>query len=211
MPVSIHADHREIPSGIPHILSEIEDISLSVLHLPAGDYIINTTIGVERKSAEDFVQSIICNRLFDQVARLKKSVSRTLLIVEGNPYHTDHKIQCSAIRGAVLSVLIAWQVPVIFSKNREDTVALLLAIVRQDKTTLPQLKAPKNYRSKKLASRQLFFLQGIPGIGPALAARMLEKFGSLKAAVNATEKELQNVEGIGKGNAKKIFDFINAI
>lgn len=211
MLISIQADHRENPSGIPQLLSKIESVSLSVLCLPAGDYIINGAIGIERKSAEDFVQSIIGNRLFDQIARLKRSVPRTLLIVEGNPYGTAHKIQPSAIRGAVLSVLISWQMPVMFSKSREDTITLLLAIARQDMTDVLQIAGPKNYRPKKTVSRQLFFLQGIPGIGPALAARMLEKFGSLKAAVNATEKELKSVEGIGKGKTKKIFRFITEI
>ena len=200
----------ERASGIPQLLSEIENISLSVLCLPAGDYIINGTIGIERKSAEDFVQSIMSNRLFGQVARLKRSVSRILLIIEGNPYTTTHEMHPHAIRGAILSILISWQVPIIFSKNKKDTIALLLTIARQDITTLSQIAAPKNYRPKRLPSRQLFFLQGIPGVGPALAVRLAEQFGSLKAVINATEGELRRVEGIGKNKAKRIYGFINA-
>ncbi len=210
MPISIQADYRENPSGIPQLLSEIETVSLSVLYLPAGDYIINGTIGIERKSAEDFVQSIIANRLFDQIGRLKRSALRPLLIVEGNPYATAHEIHTHAIRGAILSVLVFWQVPVIFSKSREDTVVILLTIARQDINLSIQVATPKNYRSKRLVKRQLFFLQGIPGVGPLLAARLLEKFGTLKAVINATEGELKQVEGIGGNNAKKISRFISA-
>lgn len=190
MPISIQADYRETPSGVPELLAGDDGVSLLVSSLPAGDYIINETIGIERKSAEDFVQSIIANRLFDQVARLKRSVPRPLLIVEGNPYMTAHKIQDCAIRGAVLSVLVSWQVPVIFSKSREDTVALLLMAARQDTAAISQLAATKNYRPKKLRSRQLFFLQGIPDVGPVLATRLLKKIGGLKAVINATEEEL---------------------
>jgi Fanconi anemia group M protein len=210
MLISIQADYRENPSGIPKLLTENAGVSLLVSSLPAGDYIINETIGIERKSAEDFVQSIIANRLFDQIARLKRSVPRLLLIVEGNPYMTDHKIQDCAIRGAVLSVLVSWQVPVIFSKSRENTVALLLMAARQDTTAISQLAATKNYRPKKLRNRQLFFLQGIPDVGPVLATRLLKKFGSLKAVINATEEELKQVEGIGGNNAKKISEFVSA-
>ncbi len=210
MLISIQADHRENPSGIPELLAGNAGVSLIVSALPAGDYIINESIGVERKSAEDFVQSIIANRLFDQVARLKRSVPRPLLIVEGNPYMTAHKIQDCAIRGAVLSVLVSWQVPVMFSKSREDTVALLLMAARQDTAAIAQLTATKNYRPKKLRSRQLFFLQGIPDVGSVLAARLLKKFGSLKAVINATEEKLKQVEGIGGNNAKKISEFVSA-
>lgn len=210
MLISIQADHRENPSGIPELLAGNAGVSLIVSALPAGDYIINGTIGIERKSAEDFVQSIIANRLFDQIARLKRSAPRPLLIVEGNPYMTAHKIQDCAIRGAVLSVLVSWQVPVMFSKSKEDTVALLLMAARQDLNTFPQVAAPHNYRSKRLVRRQLFFLQGIPDVGPVLAARLLKKFDSLRAVINATEKELKQVAGIGKNSAKKIVEFVSA-
>ena len=210
MLISIQADHRENPSGIPELLAGNDGVSLHVSTLPAGDYVINGTIGVERKSAEDFVQSIIANRLFDQIARLKRSTSRPLLIVEGNPYNTTHKIQNCAIRGAVLSVLVCWQVPVMFSKSKEDTVALLLMAARQDLNAFSQVAAHKNYRPKRLVRRQLFFLQGIPDVGPVLATRLLKKFCNLKAVITATEKELKQVEGIGKNGAKKIVEFMSA-
>lgn len=61
MLISIQADHRENPSGIPELLAENTGVSLLISCLPAGDYIINSVIGVERKSSEDFVQSIIIN------------------------------------------------------------------------------------------------------------------------------------------------------
>ncbi|MBW7890928.1 MAG: hypothetical protein H3C48_07870 [Chitinophagaceae bacterium] len=209
--ISFQADYRENPSGIPQILSKTEGVTLSVLCLSAGDYIVNGTIGIERKSAEDFVQSIINNRLFDQIARLKRSVSRLLLIIEGNPYTTAHEMHPNAIRGAILSVLISWQVPIIFSKDKKDTAALLLTIAQQDLATPSKIAALKNYRPKKPHSRRLFFLQAIPGIGPALATRMIVEFGSLKAVINASEEELKKVEGIGKNKAKNISRFINDI
>mgnify|MGYP003541883864 FL=1 len=210
MLISIQADHRENPSGIPELLAGNDGVPLHVSTLPAGDYVINGTIGVERKSAEDFVQSIIANRLFDQIARLKRSASRPLLIVEGNPYMTAHKIQDCAIRGAVLSVLVSWQVPVMFSKSKEDTVALLLMAARQDLNAFSQVAAHKNYRPKRLVRRQLFFLQGIPDVGPVLATRLLKKFCNLKAVITATEKELRQVEGIAQNSAKKIVVFMSA-
>jgi Fanconi anemia group M protein len=80
----------------------------------------------------------------------------------------------------------------------EDTVALLLMAARQDRSTLSQVAGPKNYRSKRWVRRQLVFLQGLPGVGPLLAARLLKRSGTLKAAINATEEQLKQVEGIGK-------------
>ncbi|MBS1751760.1 MAG: hypothetical protein JST63_17815 [Bacteroidetes bacterium] len=91
-------------------------MSLFILCLPEGYYIIYVTIGIERKRADDFVQCIKCSRLFDQIARLKRSVRQTLLIVETNPYATVYDARHCAILEAVLSVLVFWQAFVIFSK-----------------------------------------------------------------------------------------------
>ncbi|MFT4092905.1 MAG: ERCC4 domain-containing protein, partial [Niabella sp.] len=118
MSVLLQADHREIRSGIPSLLGENTRLSVTLTALPVGDYIINNYIGIERKTAADFVQSIISNRLFEQISRLRRAIPRPLLIIEGNPYGTSHQISESAIRNAMLSVMIAWQVPVLFAKDK---------------------------------------------------------------------------------------------
>ena len=79
---------------------------------------------------------------------------------------------------------------------------------RQNITTSSQIATPKNHHPKKLASRQLFFLQGLPGVGPLLVARLLKKIGTPKALINGTEEELKQAEGIGGNNEKKVSGFI---
>ena len=85
--IRIIADYREKPSGIPDKLIQ-KNVGVSITTLPVGDYIINEQIIVERKSAEDFIVSIINNRLFEQCARLKRNAERSFLLIEGNPYKT---------------------------------------------------------------------------------------------------------------------------
>jgi len=60
------------------------------------------------------------------------------------------------------------------------------------------------YRPKRKKSRQLYLLQGLPGIGRDKAVRLLEKFGSGEAVFTADEEELSEVDGIGITTAKKI-------
>jgi len=47
-------------------------------------------------------------------------------------------------------------------------------------------------------------LQGLPGVGPERAGRLLDSFGSVEAAISASSSELQSVDGIGKSIADKI-------
>ncbi|MCD4697311.1 MAG: hypothetical protein K8S16_13830 [Bacteroidales bacterium] len=204
--VKIAADYREFPSGIPDLLLN-KKIETTLENLKAGDYLINNQILVERKTKEDFILSLITNRLFPQCEKLKRNSNYHLLIIEGNPYKTNHKINREAIQGALLSVSVAWQIPVLFSKDKNDTANLLIKMGKQmliDK--IPKLR--KGYKPKKPKNQQLYFLQGLPAVGPSLAYRLFLHFGSLAKIMKATEKQLMNVEGIGKTNARKIVDFI---
>jgi DNA excision repair protein ERCC-4 len=59
-------------------------------------------------------------------------------------------------------------------------------------------------RPKGKRKKQLFILQGLPGIGSERAARLLNEFGSVEAVITATSEELQSVEGIGENIAERI-------
>ena len=60
------------------------------------------------------------------------------------------------------------------------------------------------YRPKSKRRRQLFILQGLPGVGPERAERLLARFGRVEAAITASSGDLQSVDGIGKSIADKI-------
>lgn len=47
-------------------------------------------------------------------------------------------------------------------------------------------------------------LQGLPGVGPALANRLLARFGSIERVVVADEDALIRVRGVGRKKAALI-------
>jgi len=205
--IIISADYREKPSGIPDLLIQ-SGAAVNFIQLKVGDYVINDEIVVERKSAEDFIQSLVSGRLFIQCANLSRTCLRPLLLLEGNPYQTAHKIDRQAIKGALLSIVTAWQVPVIYSKNHEDSAAMILMLTKQ---TLQQSHLVKfsSYKPKRIKNHRLRFLQGLPKTGTVTASRLLEHFGSIEAVVNADIKALQGINGIGKVVAEKIREFLS--
>ena len=206
-PPTILADYREESSGIPGLLLQRE-VELSIMNLKKGDYVINDEIVVERKSAEDFIQSLISGRLFTQCARLRKSYVRPFLLLEGDPYHTAHKIDSRAVKGALLSIVSSWQIPVIHSENTDDTVNLLIMLGNQ---TLRQAHlVPYNGRKpRRIRNHRLRFLQGLPNTGPLTASRLYEHFGTIREIVNASVEDLLEVEGVGKKTAGKIHEFLS--
>jgi Fanconi anemia group M protein len=63
-------------------------------------------------------------------------------------------------------------------------------------------------KPKRHASRRLFVLQGLPGVGPALASRLLDHFGSIERVVTAEESALADVRGIGTRKAALIRELV---
>lgn len=203
----ILVDHREKSSGMFEELGnrfEIESGNLS-----SGDYLINLRILVERKTARDFVLSLVDTRLFRQVRRMKNQGFRSVLLVEGNPFETDLDVSPEAIKGALLSVAVIWQLPVIFSGSRTETAGIFESIGRLDEKRLDILPLRGGYRPKRIFSRQLYFLQGLPGVGPVTAKRLMARFGTPARALSASEKELISVRGIGKEKAALIRKVLN--
>ena len=174
----LEVDYRERTSALFPMVAACSDFDVRVGRLIAGDYIVGREVVIERKTAADFVASVIDARIFRQAQRLALARLRPLLIVEG--------------------------VPVIRCGNTDEslTVLRLLAAqtLRASEVDLPRA----GYRPRRTENRKLFVLQGLPGVGPALARRLLERFGSVERVMEADEEELCGVSGIGRSKATAI-------
>lgn len=203
----ITIDYRERRSGLIELLKE--RCCVEIGSLPCGDYQINNQVLVERKTARDLLLSIADHRFFNQIRRLKNLSYRTLVIVEGDPFNTDLDFSSEAINGAILSCQVVWQLPVLFTHSVDETAHTLLAIGRQLEKHDDVILLRGGYRPRRLRTRQLYFLQGLPGVGPVLALRLLEHFGSPGSVLRSSEEELAEVKGLGKGKALRIKEVLD--
>lgn len=203
--MTIIADNREKSSGLPNLLS-VKGIDVKMHQLSVGDYIIDNDIIIERKTNIDFVQSIITGRLFNQCARLRKTGMIPLIIVEGNPFETRHNLKPEAIKGALLAVSLSWQIPIIRSSGKEDTVRLIIMAAKQQ-INPPTFIHRTGKKPKKVQRQQHYFIESMPGVGHELAQRLLTHFSTIKKIVTANVSSLEKVEGIGKMKATKLYEF----
>jgi len=75
----------------------------------------------------------------------------------------------------------------------------------------PQRRTISLVRKPKLSTlrdAQLFVVQSFPNIGPVLAEKLLERFGSIKDICNASISDLQKV--LGEKRAEELFKLINS-
>ena len=206
----ISADDREKSSGIIDLLKE-SDIDVIVRRLPWYDYIINKEIGVERKTAIDFLFSIMDGRLFRQASFMKRKLPRPMFLIEGNPFEVDMRFNPNSIRGAIISLQVIWYIPVLFSKSKEETCQIFRFIGEQDCRNANLLKLRHGYRPRKLITRQLYLLQGFPNIGPLKAKQILKHFGSVRNVMRADRDDLMEVDGIGKRLADEISRILDSV
>ena len=205
LPINIIADDREHKSEVIESLMDIENVDVNIRRLSMGDYQVDNRLFVERKTLKDFAVSIIDGRLFKQMIRLANSNSKVILIIEGTASDsTELGMTREAMQGALITVSLILGIPVLRSKNPSETAKLIVYVGRQIESMAMGGVQRHGYRPKTKRKRQLFILQGLPGVGPERASRLLDRFGSVEAAISASSSELQTVDGIGKSVAEKI-------
>ncbi len=205
----IIADDRE-DKKLLKILTENANVKIN--RLEVGDYILSNRIGIERKSSNDFIESLIKGTLFPQILSLSNTFEVPILIVEGEDLYPIRNMDKRSIRGAIISAMVDFRVRVIFTKNPEETVNFLVDISlreQKEKDRMPTIRGEKKVMNLK--EKQLFLVEGLPEVSSVLSRRLLRKFGSVFRVFNADEIELKEVEGVGEIKAKKIREVIDSL
>lgn len=198
-PLHILADDREQEAGVIAALRRMDGVVVAIHRLSLGDYEVASTLIVERKIFIDFTASIKDGRLFTQARRLARASLPTLLILEGTaaaPATTAMRRE--AVQGALISLSLIFGIPVLRSLSADETARLIVYAARQLRHTVQGAIPRHGYRPKGKRKRQLHILQGLPGIGPARAARLLDTFGTVQAVINADPDRWSAVPGIGR-------------
>ncbi len=209
--IFIVVDTRELSSSITRELLNYNIISKPQM-LEVGDYVISRRLCIERKTTEDFINSLIDGRLMSQAINLRQSYSRALMIVEGESLYTIRNIRVEAVMGALISLTVDFNIPVLFTKNEKETAVLIFRITEREQNIEKneiQIRAEK--KPVSLSEMQKFIVAGLPNINTTLARRLLEHFGSIERIFSADDKELDKVQGIGKKIAKEMREVISSL
>lgn len=202
--IKIIIDSREGKSGIAKELSQL-DVEIDLQQITVGDYILSSRVGVERKDVADFSQSIIDGRLFPQLIALKRSYPVPLLILEGETLYGHRAINPEAIRGAISTITLNFDIRIIWSRSTKDTARFLRNIAIREQRKSDRTPSIRTEKAPIETSELLeFIIAGFPNINAVLAKRILDKFGSLENFFNASVEEIQEIKGIGKKIALEI-------
>jgi Fanconi anemia group M protein len=203
--IKIFADYREKTTGTVKELVEL-GVNLKLEMLNVADYVLSERVGVELKTTEDFVASIIDGRLLDQLKNLKQSYPRPIIVIQGTQdIYSVRNIHPNAIRGMLATIAVSYGIPILYAKDEKDSAALLLVIARREQEETKKDFSPHADRKPMtLKEQQEYIVSALPSVGPNLARELLKHFGSVQAIFMSSEKGLQNVPGVGEKIARAI-------
>jgi len=200
----IICDNRETASPVVRILS-LMGINLKLEQLPVADYIISERVGIERKSSQDFNDSIKDGRLFNELRELKNNFERAILILEGDPFQNS-SINENALYGAITSIILNLDISIYKTKNPEETATFLFQLAKKEQAEhKTQIKLRFEKAPIDLSRLLEFIIAGIPGVNYSRAKNLLSEFKTLQQIFNSDIPDLTKVENIGKTIAQKIY------
>ncbi len=204
--IVIYVDSREMKSGVVRKLYE-SGVVVKIENLEVADYVLSDRVGVERKSVDDFLESIIDRKrdIFNQLINLKKNYSRPLLIIEGDNLYTKRRIHPSAIRGALASIAIDLGIPIIFTKDQDETAEMLMTIARREQEYREREITLHSEKTKRTLKEEMeYVVSAMSDVGTVIARNLLKEFQTIERIATASVEELMKVPKVGKKIAERI-------
>ncbi len=220
VPVDIVVDSREASKNKKIVEELRKKLKIAITSLQAGDYYLlsrdpSKAILAERKTVQDFANSIRDNRVWDQARILRQAAEqegvKPLIILEGwlGVLEKYTKWNIASILRILDELVLDWGIAIIPTHSQKATISWLVAkaksLGRPEEKKVVRLRVEK--KPMTLQEKILYVTEGLAG--PVIARRLLEKFGTLRRIANAPINELMNIEGIGEKRAEEIYSIFN--
>ena len=200
---AITVDDRETSSRVAEVLSRL-GAAITLIRLEYGDYAIGDRILVERKTAQDFVDTLVDRDLLGQLREMAGVAIRPVLIIEGGDLYTKRDIHPNAIRGTLAAIAIDMGISILYTASADETAEMLFVLARREEGGRGERTVHHRKSFKSVKEQQEYLVAAFPDIGLKNARLLLNHCGSVRAVVNANEEVLSSIRGIGEKTAQRI-------
>lgn len=205
----ITVDMRESRSGLTQQLEKSTVVTVQFAELAVGDFVLSQDVVVERKAAVDFVSSIMDRRLFGQVAQMKATYLRPIIMIEGDVFATRSAIAPDALRGALSWLAVIEGISLVHTKTPSESASFIEVMTRHAQEGLGYEISLRGSKPRDLKVLAQYAVEGLPGCGPGTAKKLLGHFGSAERVFAATIDQLCEVKGVGRKTAEQIRELLS--
>lgn len=200
----LKVDDRE-PDKLFKILDKLE-VAYTKERLLVGDLVLEEkSLCIERKEMGDFYNSICGDHMWNQALNMRENFQNNYVIISGDVkgmFFQNPQFNIHVYLGGMASLASKYGINVLKVDN--DTQLVKLAVKLCEKTG----EAP-THGIKRIGvsseSIKVSMMSCVPGISTTKAQKIMTHFnGDILKALLSTEKELEQIEGIGPKLAKNI-------
>ncbi|MFB6146162.1 MAG: DEAD/DEAH box helicase [Halobacteriaceae archaeon] len=211
--VEIVVDQRELDAPIARDLSTRDGVETRLETLAVGDYVCSDRVAVERKSVEDFLDSLVGDdrSIFEQVGDLASHYARPVVVVEGEDLYGSRNVHPNAVRAALASLVTDFGASLLRTGDADGTADLLAALAEREQTESDRTVSVHGEKANKtLAEQQEYVVASIAEVGPVTARSLLDALGSVESVLTADREALLDVEGVGDVTADQIREVVGS-
>ncbi|MFB6077673.1 MAG: DEAD/DEAH box helicase [Halarchaeum sp.] len=209
--VEVVVDQRELDSKIARDLSKRDGVETRLETLAVGDYVVSDRVAVERKSVEDFLDTLLGGDrdLFEQARDLARHYDRPIVLLEGDDLYGARNVHPNAIRGALASLAVDYGISVLRTEDMSDTTDMLNTLAGREQLTRDrEVSVHGEKGAKTLTEQQEYVVSSIADVGPVTARALLSHFGSVEGVMTASEEDLLDVDGVGEVTAERVREVV---
>jgi len=211
--VEVVIDQRELDSAIARDLSMREGMETRLETLEVGDYVLSDRVVVERKTVEDFLETLTGGdrSLFEQVGDAARHYGRPVVVIEGEGLYDRRNVHPNAIHGALASLAVDFGASVLQTADEAETADLLAVLAaREQEDGDRSVSVHGEKQSRTLAEQQEYVVASIAEVGPVTARSLLAELGSVEAVMTADHDQLMEAEGVGEVTAGRIREVVTS-
>ena len=226
--MKLKIDSRENSELTKQVLEKASELNIQTEKqwLDIGDYVFND-VCFEAKSSFDFLQSIVNNRLWNQMDNMDRAFDNNIVILYGTmeeaiqthlshskstmPKATQSVLLTKKFYGALGKIILDTDCTLLWVKN-EKVAAQLICVVCKMQPHDREVYTPRIVKKRKISTTDLRIdvLTTIKGVSEKKAKALIDTFGSIMEIGEASSNELCALDGIGSVLAKRIHDTLNS-
>ena len=233
----IIVDMRETRSSLPNMIDK-SGISVNLVTISVGDYILSPDVCVERKSISDLIGSLISGRMFSQVENMLRYYSTVVLLIECDPRKqfllvdiipNANQIEERDVRSQLTLLIMTYpKLRLVWSRSPECTVALFRdikqgkpepsadeAVSRGRQTAIDSDESGLDMNDDKASRHRdnrnhqaIDLLRKLPGITSSNIENVIAKITSLVDLAHTSAEKIESL--IGKENGKLLYEFLHS-
>ncbi|KPI90662.1 putative DNA repair protein [Leptomonas seymouri] len=224
-PPCVIFDEREFRSTLPYDLFK-RGVDLVPLTLTTADYVLSPEYAVERKSVQDYFQSVMSGRIQHQLAALSRKYTHPLCLIEFNR-GTPFRLLQYRIYGRTAKLMANYpRVSFMWARSPAHAAGMLVTLKKSVATANADPSDPSltgssmdpggagetsgpaaSAAEREAAHYAARVLSRFPGIDHQNAPRVMQLCGSLIGLATISQASLETV--MGEEGAARLYNFVH--